>query len=174
MDPQTNSQPAEEKENTTMYYVIGAVVLVAVLVAGYFLRPKPQQQQQATGGAQQQQIALPAPTTTPGPITGLACENQYYNPVVAIPGQYFLSVEGADLATATSETCEFTVMVKNNVVATLSKEATPEANATRGGSTFRCTTDKLTLERNVPTKVDVAIKNNEGKSVTCSRTFLLP
>lgn len=172
MEPQTNSGAEETKENTQMYYVIGAVVLVAVLVAGYLLRPKKAPEQ--TAGTQTQQIVAPPPTPTPGPITGLACENQYYNQVVGVPSQYFLSVEGVDLATATKETCEFTVTVNKNVVATVSKESTLTANAGRGGSTFRCTTDKLTLEKNVPTKVDVVLKNDQNQSVTCTRTFLLP
>src|SRR3990172_6726794 len=109
MEDQTNSQPSEQKENTTIYYVIVAVVLVAVLIAGYFLRPKPQQPAQTAGT--QQQIAPPPPTPTPGPITGLACENQYYNQVTGIPGQYYVSVEGVDLATTTKVTCDFTVSV---------------------------------------------------------------
>lgn len=172
MEPQNNSQPGEQKENTQMYYVIGAVVLVAVLVAGYLLRPKPQQQ--AVGTPTQQVIAPPPPTPTPGPITGLACDNQYYNIVTGIPGQYFLTVEGGDLATTTKVTCDFTVSVNKNVVATQTVESGMTAVASRGGSTFRCTAPKLTLEKNVPTKVDVVVKNDQGKSVTCTRTFLLP
>lgn len=173
MEGQENTQTTPEKENTTMYYVIGAVVLVAVLVAGYFLRPKPQTPAQQSG--QQQQAAVPqGPTPTPGPITGLACENQYYNPVVGVNGQYYLSVEGSDLATSTKETCDFTVTVNRNVIATLSREAQLSANSERGGSIWRCTTDKLTLEKNVPTKVDVTVTNDQSKSVTCTRTFLLP
>lgn len=164
----------EEKElpasGMTMYYVIGAAIVAVIAGGVYFFRPQQSSFQTTTALPQQQ----PLPTRPTGPITGLACEYQYYNPVVGFP-RYYLSAEGTDVAETKSVTCAFTVTVANNEVA---KEAATEDSFSdapeRGGKTFRCTTQAVTLEKNVPTKVDVVMTNDKKESVTCSSTFALP
>jgi len=86
MENTVESQP----NNNAMYYILGVIVLIAVVAAGYFMRPK---------------TTLPSPVVsqptaaaspTPGPITRLGCDMQYYNPVLGFT-KYFISVEGGDI-----------------------------------------------------------------------------
>ncbi len=155
-------------ENTQMYYIIGAIALVVVVVAGYMLRPKP-----ATLPATTSTPSAVEPTPEQGQITKLACEKQFYNPVIGL-GQYYLSVEGVDVKPATKVDCDFAISVAGKVVASESATSPLTDEPSRGGSTFRCGTSKLKLDKNVPTKVDVAIKDDNNASITCSKTYLLP
>lgn len=156
-----------EESSSTLYYVVGAIVLVAVVAAGYFLRPKSATQTPPAA-------SVPAgPTPTPGPITGLACERQYYNPVIGFE-RYFLSAAGADLVGTTSVDCDFTVSVAGSVVGTASESSQVLNEPERGGVTFRCTTTPMALKRGTPTKVDVTMTSDRGQSTTCSQTFVLP
>lgn len=158
------------KEDMTVYYVLGAVVLVAVVTAGYFLRPKATTTTPTTEPITQ---VAPSPSPTPGPITKLACDQQYYNPVVGFP-KYYLSVEGGDLPPATKVNCAFTVAVNNKLVTT-EKVTSPLTDAPqRSGATFRCTTRAIELTPQVPTKVDVSLVDDRDASATCSALFLLP
>src|SRR5258706_3847854 len=92
-----------ESQNMNQYYILGAVVLVAVVVAGYLLRSK-------SSSSVPSPVAevVPTATPTPGPITGLACDTQYYNPVIGF-SKYYLSVEGGDISKASKVDCAFTV-----------------------------------------------------------------
>lgn len=153
-------------ESATLYYIIGAVLLVVLVVAGYFvLKPK--------GESMLPALAPVVPTPTPGPITALACESQYYNPVIGFP-QYYLSVEGVDLPAAKTADCTFTISEVGAVVATASAKSPMTPIPQRNGNTFRCTTGKLTLTPETSTKVDVAVKDDLGVTTTCAQTFLLP
>jgi hypothetical protein len=155
-----------EESSSTLYYVVGAIVLIAVVAAGYFLRPKSTTQTQPT--------AVPAgPTPTPGPITGLACERQYYNPVVGFE-KYFISAEGVDTTGTNNVTCDFTMTVAGAVVATASESSNVLNTPERGGVSFKCTTKPVELKRNVPTKVDVTVTSDRGQTTTCSQTFVFP
>jgi hypothetical protein len=153
--------------NSSLYYVLGAIVLVAVIVAGYLLRPKP-----ATTG--EQAAGVPA-TITPmsGPITELACENQYYNPVLGFP-KYYFSVEGADPVGASSVDCTFTFTQENKVVAVEKVTGPLLAKPERNGNVFKCITPGLDLKPSIPTKVDVVLRDDEGAKATCSAMFTLP
>ena len=73
----------EETSSSDMkqYYVLGIVVLIAVVAAGYMLRPK--NTESSTGTPVAQQVVVPTPT--PGPITKLACDVQYYNSKIGFP-----------------------------------------------------------------------------------------
>jgi len=156
-----------EESSSTLYYVVGAIVLVAVVAAGYFLRPKAATQTQPT-------TTVPAgPTPTPGPITGLACERQYYNPIVGFE-RYFVSAEGVDTVGTKSVTCDFTMSVAGAVVGSASESSQVLNAPERGGVAFRCTTKPVDLKRNVPTKVDVTITSDRGQTTTCSQTFVYP
>lgn len=159
-----NEKRAEE--NTSLYYIIGAVALVVVIAVGYFLRPKPSMTPQAP------EVAV-VPTPTPGPITQLACESQYFNPVVALPGVY-LSAAGGDLTGVTKEDCTFNVSVNNKVVATENVTATTSAAPERNGQVWTCTTKALDLQKGVATTVDVKITNDQNKEATCSAAFVFP
>lgn len=157
----------DETGGSMMYYVIGALVVVAIAAGVWFLRPKSMTQGPS-------QIGTPVvPTPTPGPITGLACGQQYYNPVIGFP-QYFLSVEGVDVPTAKSLMCDFTVSVGGAIAASTSAKAKLVAAPERSGQTFTCTTEKLDLTPDVSTVVDVAIKDDLGTTQTCTTTYILP
>ena len=167
MNDEDKEPMTEEGSETQMYYVIGAVVLVIVIAMGYFLWPK-----SPTSSPVQTMISL-EPTPTPGPITKFTCEKQYYNPVIGLP-KYFVSVEGVDLSNTKSVTCTTEINVANKVVATDVTQSTMSAVPERNGNIFKCTTKGLDLPKNIPTKVDVALKDDVNSTATCSATFLLP
>jgi hypothetical protein len=153
--------------NNTMYYVLGAIVLVAVIGAGYMLRPK------SAGTSKTPTAMAPQATPTPGPINRLACDTQYYNPVIGF-SKYYLSVKGGDVAGATTVECTTTVSQDNKVVATDKSSSPLTANPSRGGSEFTCSTQALELKPTVPTKVDIALRDDQGARATCSAVFALP
>ena len=154
--------------NSSLYYILGAIVLVAVIGAGYLLRPKT-----ASPGGQAQVGATPTITPTPGPITRLACENQYYNPVLGFP-KYYFSVEGADLTGPTSVDCTFTVTQENKIADSEKSTVTFTAKPERNGNVFKCTTAGVEVKPTIPTKVDVALHDDQGAKATCSAIFALP
>lgn len=151
-----------------MYYVLGAVVLVAVIGAGYLLRPK------APEGTGTQPTAMaPAPTPTPGPITRLGCDSQYYNPVIGFP-KYYLSVKGGDVTGPTKVDCTMTISQANKVINTENLSSPLTAAPERGGSVFTCTSQGLDIQPTTPTKVEVALVDDQGAKATCSASFSLP
>lgn len=154
-----------------MYYVIGAVVLAVIAGGVYFLRPKSASGPAQTGNEAVMPIVEVSPT--PGPIVGLACERQWYNPVIGFP-KYFIGVEGADLMTTKKVSCNFSVSVSGKVVATTSAQSALTEAVGRGGGTFRCDSPALELEPNVPTVVDVMLKNDTNQTASCTQTFVLP
>lgn len=155
--------------NNTMSYVLGGVLVVAVVAGGYFLRPKPAPK---TGGQEAGTVAE-APTPTLGPISGLACDTQYYNPVIGF-AKYYLSIEGGDTEGASEVECTTTVSQENKVVASDKVSVPLNANPDRGGLTFRCSTPALELKPTIPTKVSVSLKDDKGATATCSKVFALP
>ena len=161
------NQEQSQSMGTKQYYVLGLIVLVAVIVAGYLLRGK------STTPAVTPTPIVQDPTPIPGPITQLACDRQYYNPVVGFP-KYYLSVEGGDLSTAKKVDCTFTISVDNKVVATQTSSSPLTDIPQRGGGTFRCSTPGIELTPNTPTVVDVVLKDDLKASSTCSSTFLFP
>lgn len=167
MNDEEKKSMKDEGSETQMYYVIGAVVLVVIIAMGYFLWPK------APSSSSVQTVAPLEPTPTPGPITKLACEKQYYNPVVGFP-QYFVSVEGVDLSNTKSVTCTTEVRVANRTLSTDSTQSAMTAVPERNGNTFKCTTKALDLLENVPITVDVALKDDVNATASCSAEFLLP
>lgn len=158
----------ESSDDTQMYYIIGAVVLVIVVAMGYFLWPK-----SPTTALPAQTVAPLVPTPTPGPITGLACEKQYYNPVIGLP-KYYLSVEGVDVPDAKSVSCNIAVSVGEKTVARESTESALTAVPERNGGVFRCTTKGLELKKSIPTKIDVTLEDDLNETATCSSVFILP
>lgn len=171
----------EEKEKTSsssessaLYYGIGAAVLVLLVAGVYMLRPKGpaspttpvgQSQTGSTGAV------LAKPTS---PITALACEIKYYNPVLG-KKQYYLSVEGSDVTEAKTVDCQFSASVAKKVVAQKSVEDVDlKDEPARSGKTFRCTTEAVDLEPQIPTTVDIQITDDLKATATCSATFLFP
>jgi hypothetical protein len=167
-----DEKKSEQTNDTTVYYVLGGVVLIAVIAAVYFLRPKAPATQTPDAGTPVTAAQNPV-NVAPGPITKLACDKQYYNPVVGFK-QYFLSAEGGDLDPTKEVTCVMNISVDNKFVSKETVKATAVAAPERGGVTFKCTTGKVELKPNVPTKVDVELTNDHGGSGSCSATFLLP
>jgi len=149
-----------------MTYVIGAVLIVAVVSGAWYFRSKSATKPMVEPTGQ------PVVVTTPAsePITKLGCDQQYYNPKVAFP-EYYLSVEGGDISTAKSVSCEFSVSVDGKEVGntTVTSPLTPAPE--RGGSTFRCTTQSMKLTPNVSTVVDVVLKDDLKANSSCSATF---
>lgn len=149
-----------------MTYVVGAVLVVAVIAGAWYFRSKKESSVMTEPTGQQAVVATP----TPGPITKLGCDQQYYNPRNGFP-DYYLSVEGGDVTEATDVNCTFTARVDGKVVATSTAKSPLTASPARGGSTFRCTTKPVELAANVPTIVDVLVTDNLNASSSCSATF---
>ncbi|MBI3559549.1 hypothetical protein HY087_00260 [Candidatus Gottesmanbacteria bacterium] len=165
-----NQETSPQAEGSMTYYVLGALVVVVIAVGAYVLRPKSANGPSTTGS----NVVMPvADTPTPGPITGLACERQWYNPVNYLP-KYYLGVDGVDLMSTKKVSCNFTVNVSGKVVATTSAQSTLTEASGRGGGTFRCDSPQLALEANTPTVVDVTLKNDSNQTASCSQTFVLP
>lgn len=152
------------------YYLLGAVVLALIAGGVYFLRPKAPVSPTTSGTTEGTE---PVASPTPGPITALACERQWYNPVIGF-AKYYLGVDGVDLMTSKKVMCNFSVSVAGKVVATTSAESALTSAVERGGGTFRCDSSALELEPNVPTVVDVILKNDTNQTASCTQTFLLP
>lgn len=163
-----NEAEKHEGEDMKQYYVLGLVVLIAVVVAGYMLRNK-----SATPATSPTQQEAAVPTPTPGPITKLACDTQYYNPKVGF-AEYYLSVEGGDLSKASKVDCVYTVTANGKGVATSSGTSPLTDKPQRGGGTFRCTTKAIALKPGVPMIVDVELKDDVGATATCSAPFVFP
>lgn len=160
-----NMNEQEAPQDMKQYYVLGIVVLIAIVVAGYMLRPKTGS---VTPGTPAQQTLIPTPT--PGPITKLACDVQYFNPKIGFP-EYYLSVEGGDVSQAATVDCTFTVSIKNKEVGSAKITSPLTDKPERGGGTFRCTTKAIALEPSVPSVVDVVLKDDLGETATCSGVF---
>lgn len=164
-------EKTEKTASTTWYYGIGAAVLVLLVAGIYFLKPKTTPSSTVSPTPQTTTPLLTRPT---GAITGLACELQYYNPVLGLP-KYYLSAEGVDLAPAKTVNCDFTVSVAGKTVAQTSVTGAPlSEEPSRGGKTFRCSSEAVELEPSVPTVVTVAVSDDQKKTASCSATFLLP
>ncbi len=158
----------QESTNNMTSYVLGGILVVAVVLGGYFLRPKasPQPAGEST--------AMTAETTpTPGAISKLSCDTQFYNPVIGF-NKYYLSVDGADTKGASEVTCTTTVTQENKVVATETTTVPLTANDARGGLVFRCSTAALELKPTIPTKVDIKLVDDRDATATCSTLFALP
>jgi len=165
-----------EKEETSdvmespsmMTYVIGAVLVLVVIAGAWYFRSKtPTNVTEPTGS----EATLVKPTL--GPISGLACDQQYFNPKIGFP-QYYLSVEGGNVSEAETVTCEFTAYVDEEEVASATAESPLTPQPERGGSTFRCTTEGIDLEPGVETIVDIALEDDLGETSTCTATFTFP
>lgn len=152
-----------------MTYVVGAVLVVAVIAGAWYFRTKAAKSSVVEPGGQ----PVSAVTPTPGPITGLGCDQLYYNPKIAF-NEYYLSAEGGDLSTADRVTCTFTASVDGKEVATATAQGPLTDAPQRGGKTFKCTTKSVALEPNVETIVDVTLTDNLKASSTCSATFTFP
>jgi hypothetical protein len=165
---ETEPTPSQDMKQ---YYVLGAIVLVAVAVAAYMLRPKTGNSTMTATPAGTEQAAIPTPT--PGPITKLACDTQYFNQKIGFP-EYYLSVEGGDVSAAKTVECTFSATVKGKEVATSNVTSPLTDKPERGGSTFRCTTKAVALTPGTPMVVNVALKDNMGATSTCSGAFTFP
>jgi hypothetical protein len=162
-----------DEKNTTendssIYYVLGAVVLVAAIAGFFLLRPKTPAADTTTPVA-----SAPAVEPTPGPITKFDCGKMYYNQKIGFE-QFYISLEGVDTLTTGMETCNVTVSVKTKTVATASANGSLSEEPTRGGATFRCTTDAIDMARGVPTHIETVVTNPNKQTVTCKQDFIFP
>src|SRR3972149_10032118 len=154
--------PADNKTGLILTVIIVALIVFGV---GYKMTKK--------GGLNPSLSPISTTTHTPGPINGLSCEYQYYNPVIGFV-QYYLSTEGVDVSTTKNVTCDFSVVVNDKEVAKATGESPLTEKPQRGGSTFRCTTKAIDLEPDVPATVNVLITNDQGNTATCSANFIFP
>lgn len=167
MEKETTSESMESP--SMMTYVVGAVLVVAVVAGAWYFRTKGTKSTMVEPGGQQVAVATP----TPGPITGLGCDQIYYNPKVGFT-EYYLSAEGGDISDAEKVTCTFTASVDGIEVATATAQGPLTDAPQRGGKTFKCTTKAVGLEPNVETIIDVVLKDDLKVSSTCSATFTFP
>lgn len=163
-------EQAKQSTGSFTYYLIGAILIMLIAGGIYFLRPKSTSGPVPTVNEVTMPVEVPAAS---GPITGLTCERQWYNPVVGFQ-KYFVGVEGVDLMTTKNVMCSFSVSVGGKVVATTSAQSTLTEDLSRGGGTFRCDSPSLELEPNIPTVVDVMLKNDANQTASCTQTFVLP
>jgi hypothetical protein len=161
-------------------YVVGAIIVVAVVGGAWYFRTmsNPNSPLIPIGNEQQQQQQITneepmTPSPTPGPITGLVCDQQYYNPKIGFK-EYYLNVEGGDLSTAKNVNCTFTAKINDNIVGQSSAKSSLTPAPSRNGSTFRCTTAAVALEPGIPTVVDVTLTDDLKQSATCTATFTYP
>src|SRR5438045_385614 len=157
-------------------YIVGAVIVLAVVGGAWYFRSMSTANPGAPAADQQQQVANqlpPEPSPTPGPITGLACDSQYYNPKVAF-AEYYLNAEGGDFASAKNVKCDFQAMVNGVEVGKASGESALTAAPQRNGATFRCTTASMPLEPNIPTTINVTLTDDLKQTATCSAVFTYP
>lgn len=155
------------RTNTTLVYaIVGALVVLLVGAVVFKLKGK----QWAPASTE---TLTPIVSPTPGPITALGCENQYFNTKIGF-AEYYLSVEGVDLPATRSVDCAFNVKVVDKVAAKANAEGIITQALERGGVTFRCTTRAVELEPTVPTTVDVILKDDRGTTSSCSAMFTLP
>lgn len=158
------------ESSSMMTYVVGAVLLVAVVTGAWYFKSKaPTALTEPTPS----QVTQPVVVPTPGPITELSCDLQYMNSKIGF-SEYYLSVEGGDVSSATNVSCDFTATVGDKVVAKASAESPLSDSPQRGGSTFRCTTKAVALEPNVLTTVEVTLTDDLKKTATCSAPFTFP
>lgn len=159
----------ELQSQPMMTYVISAVLILVVLGGAWYFRSKSAPQSSLVPTAQTEPVATP----TPGPITKLDCDKQYFNQKIAF-NEYYLSVEGGDISSAKNVTCEFTAKVKDKVIAKATAEGPLSAAPQRNGSTFRCTTKALEIQPNVATTIEVKLTDDLKASSTCSADYLFP
>ncbi len=152
-----------------MTYVIGAVLVVTVVAGAWYFRTKGNKNAMVEPTGQ----PVVAATPTPGPITSLGCDQQYFNPRVGF-SEYYLSVEGGDVTGAKDVTCDFSVKIDGKEIVTSSVKSPLTASPQRGGSTFRCTTKSIELAANVPTVVDVQLTDDHNARASCSATLIFP
>lgn len=165
------SEKAAKSNDSVIYYILGGVVLVGAVVGFFLLKPKTAL---PVGGVEQSAGVVPSVVTeTPGPITAFTCDNSYYNPKIGFP-EYYLSVEGTDTQNTGSVTCNFSVTVKDQQVATETVTAAYQVVPERGGSTYRCQTKAISLTPNVETDVTVSVTNPAGQEAECVKTFIFP
>lgn len=165
------TENTSESPNNMMTYVLGGALVVVLVVGGFLLRPKSPATQSGTPTGQTE---TPQATAMPlAPVKGLACDKQYYNPVIGFE-KYYISVEGVDTEGASEVTCITKITQENKVIATEETSVPLSENATRGGLTFKCSTSALELKPTIPTKVDVELADDRGAKATCSALFALP
>lgn len=158
-----------ESSNNTMYYVLGGLALIAVLVGAYMYMPK----SNPPTAPIVETATTPVATPKLGPITKLACDTQYYNPVIGF-AKYYLSAEGSDTKDASEVTCTTSVTQENKVVTKEVISVPLTEKPERGGVVFKCSTPALELKATIPTKVDVTVVDDKGEKATCSALFALP
>lgn len=173
--PQT--QATTKKDNAIVFYILGGLIVTAIIVAGFMLMPRGSQETAQEAPVLGQTQTAPAPTATPavrGPIGSLTCTSQFYNTVNGVAGSYYVSTEGEVPTSGGQVTCVISASVNDQVVATETVTPALNADASRGGSTFRCTTQAMRVTPGVPAKVTTELRDTNGVTASCNRMFMFP
>jgi len=166
-----NKEKESVESPSMMTYAIGAVLVLVVVAGAWYFRS--QNAQPITEPTAETQEETPGLSPTPGPITELACDSQYFNPKIGF-NEYYLSVEGGDINEATKVDCAFSVSVEDEEIASATAESPLTAAPQRGGKTFRCTTDAVELTPNVKSTVTVTLTDDLDASAECFAEFTFP
>lgn len=148
-------------EENTLVYIVGAVIVVAVIVAGVIMWPK-------TKTTSEIKDVQSTPSTKT--LTQLTCDSEWYNPVIGM-SKYYLSARGSDIKNGTIE-CTFT-LTNASGAAILNEKVTTTTTPTsdKNGETFTCTTKALEkIPQRVPLMMTSLVKNDEGKTASCTGT----
>jgi len=152
----------KKQEEGVMMYVVGAIIAVAVVVASILMWPRQKSGTQTTSPTPEQNVV------SKPQLTKLACENQWYNPVIGIP-KFYLSAEGGDVLEGKTVECTFTLTKDKDVILTEKITGPMTVAPERGGTTFRCTSKSLeNIPQGVPLKMTTTIKNEGGQTASCS------
>lgn len=178
---QTQQPPSQKKDNSVIFYILGGLIITAVIVVGFLVYPKQSTTPETTAetgqpvlGEQTQQAAAEETAKPNTPIGSLACTSQFYNTVNGVPGTYYISTEGEVPTAGGQVTCTVIASVNNQDVQRVEVSPTLVSVPERGGSTFKCTTQGVRLTPNTPTKITTELKDANGVTASCNRTFLFP
>lgn len=165
-------ESSESMESPSMMtYVVGAVLVVAVIAGAWYFRSKSNKGAMVSPTTNNEPAAMATPASTP--ITGLGCDQQWFNPKIGF-NEYYLSASGGDASGAKSVSCAFTVKVDDKVVASATAQSPLSDAPQRNGSTFVCTSKALALDPSVKTTVEVALKDDLNATATCNADFTFP
>lgn len=160
----------EVQSQPMMTYVVSAVLILVVLGGAWYFRSKSASTPNSLIPVTQTE---PIVTPTPGPITKLDCDTQYFNQKIAF-NEYYLSAEGGDVSEAKKVRCEFSVKVNDKIMGKATAEGPLSSAPQRNGSTFRCTSNAVAIEPNILTTIEVKLTDDLNATSTCSADFTFP
>lgn len=161
MDEVKNDANAKMKSKETIYLI---VIIAAVILLGggmlWFFQSQSQLQTQTS--------IVPTPTPR-GPITGLTCDQGFYNYVVGKP-QVIPGAIGVDTTATQSISCDFSYTDPQG--ASSSSKVNALLQNITGGKSWRCD-DPDKLFPKGKTNFTVAVSDDKGETASCSSSIFL-